>query len=64
VLEDDLPVRIGEDQPVESLLRSEGLGRLGAMVAVDEQGVLRGVVTVAQLRQAMAAGRRSATAGI
>ena len=38
VLEQDLPVRIAEDQPLESLLRSEGLGRLGAMVAVDERG--------------------------
>jgi Zn-dependent protease len=63
VLEEDLSVRITEDQPVESLLRSEGLGRLGAMVAVDEQGVLQGVVTVAQLRKAMLAGR-SAAAGI
>jgi Zn-dependent protease/CBS domain-containing protein len=59
VLEEDLPVRIAEDQPVESLLRSEGLGRLGAMVAVDEQGVLQGVVTVAQLRKAL----RPATPG-
>jgi Zn-dependent protease/CBS domain-containing protein len=53
VLEEDLPVRIDENQPVESLLRSEGLGRLGAMVAVDDQGVLQGVVTVAQLRKAL-----------
>jgi Zn-dependent protease len=64
VLEDDLPVRITEDQPVESLLRSEGLGRLGAMVAVDEHGVLRGVVTVDQLRKAIHTAGRSATAGI
>jgi Zn-dependent protease len=53
VLEEDLPVRIAEDQPVESLLRNEGLGRLGAMVAVDEHGVLQGVVTVAALRKAL-----------
>ncbi|HTZ65575.1 MAG TPA: site-2 protease family protein [Solirubrobacteraceae bacterium] len=53
VLEEDLHVRIGEDQSLESLLRSEGLGRLGAMVAVDEQGVLQGVVTVAQVRKAL-----------
>jgi Zn-dependent protease len=53
VLEENLPVRIAEEEPVESLLRSEGLGHLGAMVAVDEQGVLRGVVTVAQLRKAL-----------
>jgi CBS domain-containing protein len=64
VLEKDLTVRIAEDQPVESLLRAEGLGRLGAMVAVDEQGVLQGVVTVAQLRKAMLAGGRTAASGI
>ncbi len=53
VLEENLPIRIDEDQPLEALLRSEGLGRLGAMVAVDADGVLRGVVTVAQIRQAL-----------
>lgn len=53
VLEEDLPIRIDADQPLESALRSEGLGRLGAMVAVDAEGVLRGVVTVAQIRQAL-----------
>ncbi len=53
VLEENLPVRIEQDQTLESVLRSEGLGRLGAMVAVDDDGVLRGVVTVAQIRQAL-----------
>jgi len=53
VLEQDLQVRIDEQEPLESLLRSEGLGRLGGMVAVDAEGVLRGVVTVAQIRQAL-----------
>jgi hypothetical protein len=53
VLEDDLPVRIGEQAPLESLLSAEGLSRLGAMVAVDEDGVLQGVVTLAQVRQAL-----------
>jgi Zn-dependent protease len=53
VLEENLPVRIDEEEPLESLLRSEGLGRLGAMVAVDNDGVLQGVVTVAQIRQAL-----------
>jgi Zn-dependent protease len=53
VLEENLAIRIEQDQPLESLLRSEGLGRLGAMVAVDDDGVLRGVVTVAQIRQAL-----------
>ena len=53
VLEEDMPVRIGEEAPLESLLGSEGLGRLGAMVAVDSDGVLRGVVTLTQVRNAL-----------
>jgi Zn-dependent protease len=53
VLEEDMPVRIGEEAPLESLLGSEGLGRLGAMFAVDSDGVLQGVVTLAQVRQAL-----------
>lgn len=59
VLERDLSVRIGEQEPLESLLRSEGLGRFGGMVAVDADDVVQGVVTVAQIRQALnpAAGR-------
>ena len=53
VLELDMPVRIGEEAPLETLLGSEGIGRLGAMVAVDGDGVLQGVVTLAQVRQAL-----------
>jgi Zn-dependent protease len=53
VLEEDMPVRIKEEAPLESLLGSEGLPRLGAMVAVDGDGVLQGVVTLAQVRQAL-----------
>jgi Zn-dependent protease len=53
VLEQDLSVRIAEEEPLESLLGAEGLGRLGAMVAVDSDGVLRGIVTLAQVRQAL-----------
>jgi Zn-dependent protease len=53
VLEDDMSVRIGEQAPLELLLGSEGLGRLGGMVAVDDDGVLQGVVTLAQVRQAL-----------
>ncbi len=53
VLEENMPVRIGEEAPLESLLGSEGLGRLGGMVAVDNDGVLQGEVTIAQVRQAL-----------
>ncbi len=55
-----MPVRIGEEAPLESLLGSEGLGRLGAMVAVDSDGVLRGVVTLAQVRNALRPASRAA----
>ncbi len=54
-LEPNLPVRISEEAPLEKLLGAEGLGRLGAMVAVDGDGVLRGVVTLAQVQQALRA---------
>jgi hypothetical protein len=53
VLEEDMPVRIGEEMPLESLLCDEGIARLGAMAAVDGEGVLQGVVTLAQVRQAL-----------
>jgi Zn-dependent protease len=55
VLEQDIQVRIDEAEPLETLLGSEGLGRLGAMVAVDKDGVLRGVVTLAEVRRALRA---------
>lgn len=53
VLEEDMHVRIDEAEPLEKLLGSEGLGRLGAMVAVDRDGVLQGVVTLAEVRKAL-----------
>jgi Zn-dependent protease len=46
-----LSVRL--DEPLESLLGSEGLRQLGALMAVDDAGVLRGVVTVDQVRRAV-----------
>ena len=55
VLEENMPVRIDEHDSLESLLGAEGLGRLGAMVAVDADGVLQGVVTLAQVRRALGA---------
>jgi Zn-dependent protease len=56
VLEQDMPVRIDEAEPLESLLSADGLRRLGAMVAVDEDGILQGVVTLAQVRRALRVG--------
>jgi CBS domain-containing protein len=45
--------RVGQDATLESLLGSEPLQRLGALVAVDAEGVLRGVVTLDQVRRAL-----------
>jgi Zn-dependent protease len=53
LVEADMPVRIGQEAPLETLLGAEGIGRLGAMVAVDSDGVLQGVVTLAHVRQAL-----------
>ncbi len=53
VLEPDLPVQIGPQAPLESLLGSDGMGQLGAMMAVDNEGVLQGVVTLAHVRRAL-----------
>jgi len=53
VLEADMPVRIGPQAPLETLLGAEGLGHLGAMVAVDSEGVVQGVVTLAHVRAAL-----------
>lgn len=44
---------VREDRPIADLLASEPLGRLGALMAVDDAGVLRGVVTIQQLQRAM-----------
>ena len=41
------------DAPLESLLASEGLRALGAMMAVDRDGILRGIVTIDQVRKAL-----------
>jgi Zn-dependent protease len=43
------------DAPLESLLTSEGLQALGAIMAVDRDGILRGVVTIDQVRRALRA---------
>jgi Zn-dependent protease len=45
--------RVDEDRPLTDVLSSEALGRLGALMAVDAEGVLRGVVTVKQVRRAL-----------
>ncbi len=46
-------LRVGFEEPLEALLGREGLARLGAIMAVDREGVLRGVVTADRVRQAL-----------
>jgi CBS domain-containing protein len=46
---------VREDRPITELLSSEPLGRLGALMAVDGEGILRGVVTIEQVRRALQA---------
>ena len=44
---------IAEDTPIEDLLGNPHLGRNGALMAVDELGILTGVITVEQVRAAL-----------
>jgi Zn-dependent protease len=46
-------MRASVEDPLESLLSQESLGRLGAVMAVDRDGVLRGVVTIERVRRAL-----------
>ena len=45
--------RIGEDRPLTEALSSESFGKLGAVMAVDREGVLRGVLTADRVRRAL-----------
>jgi Zn-dependent protease len=47
--------RVPADEPLEALLASEPLRRLGALMAVDADGRLRGVVTREQVMRALQA---------
>ena len=43
------------EDPLETLLTQESLSRLGAVMAVDGDGVLRGIVTIEAVRRALRA---------
>jgi Zn-dependent protease/CBS domain-containing protein len=49
----DSAFRVGVDEPLESLLGREALQRLGAVMAVDGDGRLRGIVTADVVRRAL-----------
>ena len=52
-------LRVRDDAPLESLLGNDALRRLGALMAVDAEGRLRGVITAEQVGRAL----RSALGG-
>jgi Zn-dependent protease len=45
--------KVNQEAPLESLLQADGLAQLGAVMAVDAEGVLRGIVTADQVRRAL-----------
>lgn len=55
VSDDAPPWRIDTSATLEALLSSEGLRMLGAVIAVDGDGVLKGVVTLQAIRSALGA---------
>jgi Zn-dependent protease len=55
VSDDSPPWRIDASATLEALLGSEGLRLLGAVIAVDSEGILRGVVTLQAIRHALGA---------
>ena len=52
LMEPDQPT-VGLDEPLDSLLGAEGLHQLGALLAVDAEGRLKGVLTADMLRRAL-----------
>jgi Zn-dependent protease len=52
-VDSDGELRVREDAPLESLLGNEHLRSLGALVAVDSDGRIRGVITVNQVGRAL-----------
>jgi Zn-dependent protease len=51
----DEAFRVQDDTPIEQLLGSDGLRSLGALMVVDGEDRLRGVVTLEQVRRALTA---------
>ena len=45
--------KVNQEAPLDTLLQAEGLAQLGAVLAVDADGVLRGIVTADQVRRAL-----------
>jgi Zn-dependent protease len=59
LVDHDIGLFIRDDTPLDSLLANQNLRRLGALMAVDHEGRLSGVITIEQVGRAL----RDATAG-
>ncbi len=59
LVDHDIGLFVRDDTPLDSLLANQNLRRLGALMAVDAEGRLSGVVTIEQVGRAL----RNATAG-
>ncbi|MGN6257252.1 MAG: site-2 protease family protein [Solirubrobacterales bacterium] len=59
LVDHDIGLFVRDDTPLDSLLANQNLRRLGALMAVDQEGRLSGVVTIEQVGRAL----RDATAG-
>ena len=55
---EDAGAHVDEDASLETLIHSDALRRLGAVYVVDAAGILRGVVTLEQVRRALGAAVR------
>ena len=56
--------QVNLDRPITELLASDSLGRLGALMAVDGEGVLKGVVTLDQVRRTLQSAVTSLPGGV
>jgi Zn-dependent protease len=59
---DEEAYRVQDDTPIETLWGTEGLHHLGALMVVDREQRLRGVVTIEQVRRALASAVTGRTA--
>ena len=59
LVDHDIGLFVRDDTPLDSLLANQNLRRLGALMAVDHEGRLSGVITIEQVGRAL----RDATAG-
>jgi Zn-dependent protease len=60
LVDHDIGLFVRDDTPLDSLLANQNLRRLGALMAVDAEGRLSGVVTIEQVGRAL----RDASAGV